>query len=80
MKLTFYSEFSGEKVHISNPKTWEELQNDIKEYLNKKKYKSYYRRYWFEENKLVVDFGSHSEFFHVTDATEDDLKPIKLSK
>ncbi len=77
MKLTFHT---NKEIHISDPDTWEELMNDVNEYLKKKKYKSYYRRYWFEENKLVIDFGSHSEFFYVTDTTVDDLTQIGLSK
>ena len=39
----------------------------IDKFLKSKNYKSYYQRWWFEEdkNKIIIDVGSHSEFFNI---------------
>ena len=39
----------------------------IDKFLKSKNYKSYYQRWWFEgdKNKIIVDVGSHSEFFNI---------------
>ena len=72
--IYFQNEFKEEKF-IETIIIEEELNQEsvlkclerISAYLEKHSRKSYYQRFWFEKdiNRIVVDFGSHSEFFNI---------------
>lgn len=77
MKLEFQSEKNEIEV-ISNPRNKKELWRDIHRVLEDKGFKTYYQRLYLENDKLKVDFGSHTEFFYVTDLTVADLRELSI--
>lgn len=44
-----------------------EAHKIISDFLKEKNYKAPYFREWKEENTIIVDVGSHSEFFQIVD-------------
>jgi hypothetical protein len=62
MKLCFENSKGVERV-IGNPTTCNEADAIIKEFLVEHDYKSYCWNVNAQEDKTVVDVGSHTEFF-----------------
>ncbi len=62
MKLYFQNKFD-EEIIIAHPNNIDEAFLEIKKFLNEHHFKSYYTRIWKENNRLIFDVGSHSEFF-----------------
>lgn len=62
MKLYFQNKFD-EEIIIAYPNNIDEAFLKIKKFLNEHHFKSYYTRIWKENNRLIFDVGSHSEFF-----------------
>lgn len=77
MKLEFQME-NNEMEVISHPRNKKELLRDIHRVLEDKGFKTYYQRLYLENDKLKVDFGSHTEFFYVTDLTVADLRELSI--
>ena len=77
MKLEFQMENNEIEV-ISHPRNKLELWRDIHKVLEDMGFKTYYQRLYIENNKLKIDFGSHTEFFYVTDLTVSDLRELSI--
>lgn len=77
MKLEFQTENNEIKV-ISHPRNKKELWRDVDKELEDRRFKTYYQRLYLENDKLKIDFGSHTEFFYVTDLTVADLRELSI--
>lgn len=77
MKLEFHTNKNEIKV-ISHPRNKKELWRDIDKVLEDRRFKTYYQRLYLENDKLKIDFGSHTEFFYVTDLTVADLRELSI--
>ena len=62
MKLYFQNSRGVERL-IAEPSNREEVVKEINKFLNDHNYKSYYTRVWEDDDRLVFDVGSHTEFF-----------------
>ena len=62
MKLLFKNG-KGEEKLIAEPLSREEVIKDINKFLDDHNFKSYYTRVWEDNDRLVFDVGSHTEFF-----------------
>lgn len=72
MKLSLLT-FKKSEVLISEPKNTEELWKDIGDYLEKRGIAGYYTRHWIENERLIVDFGSHTQLFVVNNMNVRDM-------
>lgn len=70
--------FRKPEVLISEPKHTEELWQDIGDYLKKQGIVGYYTRHWIENERLIIDFGSHTQFFAVDKMTVKDMKELHV--
>lgn len=77
MKLEFQMENNEIEV-ISHPRNKLELWRDIDKVLEDRRFKTYYHRLYLVNDKLKIDFGSHTEFFYVTDLTVADLRELSI--
>lgn len=75
MKLEFQTENNEIEV-ISHPRNKQELWRDIHKVLEDMGFKTYHQRLYMENDKIKIDFGSHTEFFYVTDLTVADLREL----
>ena len=62
MKLFFHNSKGEERV-IAEPLNREEVDKEINKLLDDHNFKSYYTRVWEADNRLILDVGSHTEFF-----------------
>ena len=62
MKL-FFKNGKGEERVIAEPSNREEVNNEINKFLDEHNFKSYYTRVWEADGRLILDVGSHTEFF-----------------
>lgn len=46
--------------------------------LEDRGFKTYYQRLYLENDKLKIDFGSHTDFFYATDLTVADLRELSI--
>lgn len=69
----------GESRPLSSPTSTKKLWNDINKFMEEHHFKSYYKRLWFEDDKLKIDVGSWSEFFYVSELTEKDIQELNIS-
>ena len=78
MKL-FYKDDNDKLRFVSNPNSIKEALNDINIYTRElnPNFKIPYKRLNFGEKEICVDVGSWSEFFYITEFTEEDLKKIQ---
>lgn len=70
MTLYFQNSKGIERI-IGHPNTLEEANNIITDFLEERKFKSYYRICNMEENRIRFDVGSHTEFFFLGDLDEE---------
>lgn len=77
MKLEFQTDKNEIKV-ISHPRNKKELWRDVDKELEDRRFKIYYQRLYLVNDKLKIDFGSHTEFFYVTDLTVSDLRELSI--
>lgn len=77
MKLSVLT-FRRPEVIISDPKNTEELWRDVGHYLEKKGIVGYYTRHWIENGRLIIDFGSHTQFLAVDNMTVRDMKELHV--
>ena len=64
MKLYFQNSSGVERL-IEEPSNREEVVKEINKFLYDHNYKSYYTRVWEEDDRLMIDVGSWSEFFYL---------------
>ena len=62
MKL-FFQNSKGEERLIAEPANREEVNKEINKFLEDHNFKSYYVRAWEADGRLILDVGSHTEFF-----------------
>lgn len=62
MKLYFQNSRGKERL-IAEPQNREEVHNEINKFLDNHNFKSYYTRVWEADGRLILDVGSHTEFF-----------------
>lgn len=62
MKL-FFQNSKGEERLIVEPANREEVNKEINKFLDDHSFKSYYTRVWEADGRLILDVGSHTEFF-----------------
>lgn len=66
-----------EMHEIAKCKTIEKLNIEMKTYLSKINFKSYYYNITLISNSEVrVDYGSHSEFFYVYSEKDENLREL----
>lgn len=71
MKL-YLKNSQGKERLIAECETVKDVSNEIHKFLDERKYKSYYSRFWGDDEKITVDVGSHSEFFIIRGISYDD--------
>lgn len=59
----YFKNCQGEERLIAECETVQETHTEIKKFLDEREYVSYYSRSWGNEENIVIDVGSHSEFF-----------------
>ena len=62
MKLLFQNSAGNERV-IADVDNWSSANNEMDKFMEERNYKSYYKRTWEENGRLIIDVGSWYEFF-----------------
>ena len=62
MKL-FFKNGKGEERVIAEPSNREEVNKEINKFIDDHNFKSYYKRVWETDGRLIFDVGSWSEVF-----------------
>lgn len=76
MSLTLeWNEFENNNTNrrikvIGYPNTLSEAFSLIREFLKQHNYKCYAIRQWLKENRVVIDVGSHSQLFYISNLNE----------
>lgn len=75
MKIWF-EDNTGTLKQIDEVVNKQEAWKCMHRYLDEIGFHSYYTRIMplYEANKIWIDFGSHAEFFHVTDLTNEEMR------
>lgn len=68
MKLMFQDSYGKERI-IGESDNKVVIQALIRQFLDDHNFKSYYTRVWAENDRLVLDVGSHTEFFIIEGIT-----------
>lgn len=71
MKLYFKNSQGKERL-IAECETTKDVSREIHKFLDDHNYKSYYSRSWGDEEKVMIDVGSYSEFFVLKDISHSD--------
>lgn len=71
MKLYFKNSQGKERL-IAECETTKDVSREIHKFLDDHNYKSYYSRSWGDEEKVMIDVGSYSEFFVLRDISHND--------
>lgn len=71
MKL-FFKNSEGKIRQIAKCETVKDVGHEIQKFLDAHNYKSYYQRSWGNDKKVVIDVGSHTEFFVLRDISYDE--------
>ena len=74
--ILYFENSKGNRRVISNPFTIEDMWTDIHAFANEHSYTIPYTRINFGEDELVIDVGSHTEFFVVKRFAEEDKKKL----
>ena len=64
MKL-YFKNCEGKERLIAECDTVSAIHKEIKKFLDEHEYVSHYSRSWGNEENIIIDVGSHSEFFVV---------------
>lgn len=72
MKLKFQSSNGNERV-IAEVNDVNEALHEINKFLDEHNFKSYYTRTWHENNRVIMDVGSWSEFFILEPCTMEQM-------
>ena len=83
-QLWFEDRFSNRRI-VANCETESDIIKNIHSFINQcnknkpvdKQFKIYYMRTWEENDEVVFDVGSHTEFFYVSCDSYNKLKGIK---
>lgn len=62
MKL-YFKNSRGEERLIAECETVREAHKEINKFLDEHNFKCYYTRSWGDDKGVILDVGSHSEFF-----------------
>jgi len=73
MKLIFKNNENEEKT-INELSSIDEIDIEIKKFLDEHNYKNYSTRVYGDYNRLKIDFGCDTEFFYVEDLTFDEYR------
>ena len=71
MKLYFENSQGKERL-IAECETVKDVGKEIQKFLDDHNYKSYYWRSWGDEERVMIDVGSWSEFFLVDGITHEE--------
>lgn len=64
--MKVYHGYYDDRVLIGEANTQEEVNKIISDYIKKINFTCYYIRQWMDKDgTLVVDYGSHTQFFFV---------------
>lgn len=72
--LLYFENSKGQRRLISTPTTVSNMWEDINHFMDEHNYKAPYTIINFGEKELVIDVGSHSEFFIVEDFNLNEFK------
>ena len=59
----YFENSRGEERLIAECETVQDTEKEISKFLKDHNYKSYYSRIWGNDEKIMVDVGSYSDFF-----------------
>ena len=62
MKLIFQNSQGKERV-IANVNSLAEADNEMNKFMEERNFKSPYKRLWEHDGRVIVDVGSHYEYF-----------------
>jgi hypothetical protein len=80
LKLYFLSS-RGEERLIAECETVQEAHKEIDKFLDEHNFKSYYTRSWSDEEGIMIDVGSHSEFFVIKGISHNEyIKNLRKDK
>lgn len=81
MKL-MYKDRKDKLRFVSNPSSINEALKDIDTYIKElnPNFRIPYKKLNINEKEICVDVGSWSEFFYMTEFTEEDLQKFKEEK
>lgn len=65
----FFKNSNGDRRTIGEALSFSDATKIVSDFLKEHNYKSYYQRYWYLEDtrELMIDVGSHTEFFIIKD-------------
>ena len=72
MKLLFQNSQGKERV-IAEVDNFDDAVKKMDKFIEERNFKSYYKRVWEKNGRLVVDVGSHTEFFIVDGCSFEDV-------
>ena len=77
MKL-YFKNSQGEERLIAECEAVQEIHKEINKFLDEHEYISHYSRSWGNEESIIIDVGSHSEFFVVKGISHSEyIKGLK---
>ena len=62
-----------EDVFLGSYDNWTKLRKAMWKFFKTNYIKSYYQRYWEDDGKIWVDYGSHTQFLYITDYTPEQF-------
>lgn len=69
LNLYFQSSL-GKRRLLGTSDNIRELRKQIREFCNQRDFHIYYTREWLENDEVMIDVGSHTEFFVLTGPKE----------
>ena len=72
--VLYFENGYGEMRELATVNTMKEANLHIKDFLDAHNYKSYYSRVWVKNGYVVIDVGSHTEFFKISCGTDEAAK------
>ena len=72
--VLYFENCYGEMRELAAVITMKEARTHIKTFLDAHNYKSYYYRMWVRNGYVVIDVGSHTEFFKISCGTDEAAK------
>lgn len=68
----YFENSQGKERLIAECETVKAVSCEIKRFLEGHNYRSYYSRSWSREDGIMIDVGSHSEFFIIRGISHDE--------
>ena len=68
----YFKNSKGKMRLIAECETVKDVGLEIQKFLDAHNYKSYYQKSWGNDKKVIIDVGSHTEFFVLRDITYDE--------